>query len=600
MTQAVGSRATLEGERLLSEGRFEIGNIDFLLDLLASLEPDHIKAFVQFILNSFDAFSPEDLPNRTQVGRIEIRFKLSGSVPEIIISDYHARGMNLDQINAVPTRIGSSEKRQQWQELIDGIQTNKRLGKAGYQAVGVYVYRRLCQHVKIVTRHFEEGSPTYMAILPTKHGASYQVFEENQSRELSGTDFHLVGVEPNHWRKNEIDRMVKYFRKEFRHQLRSAVPAVDLIVITEDKRGQGDIRHKIQPEKFEGERLPEGNIFTKWRAQEPDPTDLELYYHPGVIGGKVEVWFGQSRVCEDITKIEGLDIAPFNSGELEGTVAPTFLIPDTDRHDFIRDTEGRFVAWIRDMRNLAKNLDEKLQSRSMEARSAYLRTFERNLRVAVREVANEFNITTDTAPRQTLAGSDEMPVTPKKTSKGKFESKTDQEILDQWRIWVFELCDRGITDLEELQKAIKREHKITLDKSRLNIHLMAWKSRGKAQPERKVADGEERQRRAEILAKFSIRFQTIWSMDAEVQFRSRYNRDESVIEINSSHPDYLAVKSDEVSRRKVKDQEPFFRYIAELVVMELTPVYYSYVTDTNELMVRFMNMRNRVWEKMEL
>lgn len=600
MTVATGSQATSETQELLNEGRFEIGNIDILLDLLASLEPDHIKAFIQFVLNSFDAFSQNDLPNRTETGRIEIRFKLSGKTPEIIISDYYARGMNLDQIKAVPTKIGSSEKRQQWQELIDGIRTNRRFDKAGYQAIGVYVYRRLCNYAKIVTRHVDEGSPTYSAILPTEHGASFQVFEESQSRLISGTDVHLVGVNPNQWRRQDIDRMITFFRKEFRRQLLEANPPIDLIIITEDKKGNGDLRHKIQPAKFEGERLSDDTIYTKWREGPADPTELELYYHPTVTGGKVEVWFGQSRVTEDITRIEGLDIPPFTTGELEGMITPTFLIPDIDRHDFIRDPEGRFTTWIRDMRSLARSLDERLQIRSSEARNAFLRNFERNLRATVRDVAEEFNVQTELAPRQTLTGADEIPFTPKKTSPGHFESKTEQEILDMWRKWVFDLCGQGITNLDELQKRIKREHGVTLDKSRLNVFKLAWEKLGTPQPERKVVTGEERRRRAEILARFSISFQPIWSVDADIQFRSRYNRESSVIEININHPNYQAVKPADENSKKAKDSEPFFRYVAELVVMELVPVYYSYVTDVNELMTRFADMRNRVWEKMGL
>lgn len=362
--------------------------------------------------------------------------------------------------------------------------------------------------------------------------------------------------------------------------------------------------HRIQPAKFEGEQLPDEAIHTKWQSangeRHVDRTELELYCHPGTGGGKVEAWFGQSRIVEDITRIEGLNIPPFSTGELEGTVAPTFLLPDVSRHDFIRDPEGRFAAWIKDMQDLAKRLNERLETRSREARDTVSRVFERDLRAAVRDVATMLSVDTELVPRQSLVGTDEIPFTPKKSPRSRHESETEQDILDKWKDWVWQLLEQGVTSLEEIQKRIKKEHKVTLDKSRISLFKNSWEQKGKTHPGRKVATGEERRRRAEVLARFSISFQPIWNTDSEHPLRSRYNREQSVIEINVNHPDYLAVKKEEGLGRKSAALEPFFRYVAELTVKELTPIYFSFVTDTVELMERFMDMRNQVWERLGL
>lgn len=587
--------------KLVAHGRFEIGNIDLLLDLVSNLEADHVRALKQFPLNCFDAFTPERRPERTQKGRIEIKFDLKKKDPEIIISDYQARGMTQDLMEGIPTRIGSSEKREKWQQLIEGVRTSHRLDEAGYQAIGIYVYRRLCKYCMIVSRHYASGSKTYSTFLPTTHGEEYQIYEEPSSRSEPGTDVHLVGVDPKQWTRHHIERLKKLFRKEFRYRLLNADPQIELWVIEADKKGN-PVRHRIMPGKFEGERLPEEEIKTFWQSkgrQHFDPTVIELYYHPGSIGGFVEVESAGNRICEDICKLdERLNVAPFNTGEVEGVVAPTFLLPDTGRGNVLRDAEGRFEAWVVDMRILAEKLTKRFEVKSREVRDNRFREFERNLKLVFRDVLDTFDLTADFEIRDEVNGKSEKPLGKSKKT-GYHKSKIDQDIRDQWKKWIWELLDQGVEKLDEIIKIIRREHKIKLDRSTVNAYIVAYNARGKTKKRPDAPSGEERKRRAEILASFSLLYQPIWTIEGEQPIRSRFNETTRVLQVNNSHPDYLSITR-EMKIRKKADPAPLYRYIAELVAKELTPVCYTFISDKPELFDRFLDIRNAAWGRLNL
>jgi hypothetical protein len=586
----------------LEEGNFEIGNIDLLLDLVASLDPDYVKAFAQFPLNSFDALSEKSIPNRTEIGRVEIRFELTRKVPQIVVCDFNSRGMTYDQLRAVPTKIGSSEKRQQWDELINAVKTNRRLPFGGYQAIGVYVYRRMCDYLMIVTRSSEPGSKTLAALLPTEHGAKWEIFEEPTEREVPGTDVYLVGVKPQMWQRKDIEKLKNYFRKAFRYRLRTADPPIELVVVEDGKRGASPVSHKIMPAKFEGEKLPDEQILTFWTdksgGKHDDPTYLELYYHPGVSGGTIEVEFSQNYVAEDLCRIEGLNIAPFNSGELEGVVSPTFLLPDMQRGNFLRDSEGRFDSWQRQMQSFARDLGKRIESRSREARTGEMREFEKKLRVAFRNAARIFNIETLLRPDRNVDGTDEITYCPPKGKKTKkIITDSDQEILDRWKTWVWQLLDQGISNVDQIQKLIKNQHRITLDKNSINIFIRSYENRGKAHvPQGNQDQSEERKRRADLMANFQLIYQNMWSGDGISPPRSMWDDGLKAVKINTAHPEYKTASEDESKSGVVA----YNRYLVEVTVKTLVPVYFESETDATVLFERFVDLRNMVWRELGL
>ncbi len=220
------------------------------------------------------------------------------------------------------------------------------------------------------------------------------------------------------------------------------------------------------------------------------------------------------------------------------------------------------------------------------------------MKIAFHDVTEMFELEAEFETRDHINGRVEKPLG-KGNKKKQHVSSVPQEILDLWKKWVWDLLGQGVDKPDEIIKRIHRQHHIRIPNTTVNAFIAAYKSRGLSKKRPQAPSGEERKRRAELLAGFSLLTQPIWTDEGEQPVRSRFNEMTRVLQVNNAHPDYLALTR-EMEVKKRENPAPLYRYIAELVAKELTPLYYSFISDQSELFDRFLDIRNGVWGRLNL
>ncbi len=548
-------------------GKLKIGNQWNAIRIIAISQANPFKSVAELVENSIDA-------NARNVTIVRGRSK--GSYYLKIIDDGDGIPLNNEgkpDFVYVATHICDSLKQR--------LKEHERIGVHGQFGIGLLGFWALGENLKMISKgqsgqlyemHMDRGSPS---------------FRTTRSRKLlssGGTEVLIENIHESTRKHLSGEKIQKYLAAELRDRLKKS--GISLQIHDRVSRKYFDVK----PTQYEGRKL----FSQRYLATPHGDILIELFYNPSVSNQGIAVCRDGTRVIQDISVFEGFNVYPWNEKLIEGLIDyPAFRIAAT-REQIVRDNvfdefctaahslEDEITASIEEI----KKIEEEKASRNIQ------KQVQKALIDALRTLPDEDYLWFDIPRPGTKQGSGSEEDSTPGFSGDKNLPTTENTIfpipagpLSSVRIvprttivppntekqFVTQGFDeQGI----EIDTPLIWEWNIASGKGRLEAN--SFQAVFTAPEEEGVTVirviGRQNYRIAECTAKARIKEKIagytdgkglppyILCPDQVTNWRSRYNRNKNVIEINSLHKDYMEAKEKAVRLK---------RYIGKIYAKEV-------------------------------
>lgn len=543
---------------------YNIGDVDYVITLLAQASAATTFDYVRELLDNIcDDFWVLDSAKRRAeyVATITIDRKLN----RLLVSD-NAHGIVSERLDQIPTEIGGSLEGKRALALA-AVGDSSRKGRIaqmrGMNQVGIHAWEingMMCLVTSRSDKPGSDGKTHYLLMAKEADGRKMipETGEVTPPRSKFGTDVEIADIDPKRMNQINVKRLEAFLAQEYRKDLTSDTTKFTIEIVEIDKFG------KKKPTIYVSPVLVVVNNFTlgdgrtekcmQWNSHGVGHREFITWTGgalPNRKDGRCRIWWGNRRVYNDVTEIEGFDHAPWNTGRLDMDIQADFCIPGPKKRDeFIDDPEGRFSALKKGLRELEKPLNEFLGEIDERVSKPIDDGVTKKLRNLVVDAFAESGFELDGVPRRLrpkIGGSEEMNVG-LKNGKRKFGSKptkngtgssNDSNPL------------AGLLDTRDTKPVDPNKPKVTASK-RARFEVINWPMEDL--PDRAVVEEDEQGR---------------------IQF----------IKLNSVHPDY--VRFVEPDPRGLEAR----RYKIDQLISCILSKYFSDELRVSEIVSVFDNLR---------
>jgi hypothetical protein len=339
-----------------AKGKLKIGDDWNAITIIALSQNNPLKAIAEFVENSIDA----------QAQHITLfRSREHADLYLRIVDD--GQGIPKDEegipnFKYVATHICDSIKRQLKQKGLQGLQGEFGIGLLSFWTVGEKL--RLIspgEDGNTYVMHMEKGNPGY--------SISHRKLLVNRQ----GTELVIGPLLPG-TRLINGEKIQRYLASELRDRIRKS--GVQITVI--DRVARKSL--KVEPRQFDGQLL---HHLTPIASGENE-IYLELYLAPPSQENMVGLYRHGTRVLDNLARLQGFDIPPWDQGCLQGIVDAPFLnITPGTRDGIILDEN--FAAFHQAMAGLSTELQEFISQQRKQEEEATSRQMLRSVQSALKE-----------------------------------------------------------------------------------------------------------------------------------------------------------------------------------------------------------------------
>jgi hypothetical protein len=547
-------------------GKLKIGNQWNAIRIIALSQANPFKSIAELVENSIDA----------NAGSVTIvRGKSRGSYYIKIIDDGDGIPHNIEgkpDFAYVATHICDSLKQR--------LKEHERIGVHGQFGIGLLGFWSLGERLKIISK----GEDGLLYEMQMERGSPD--FRSTRSRKMllaGGTEVHVEDMHESTRKHLSGEKIQKYLAAELRDRLKKS--GISLQVHDRVSR-----KHfEVKPIQYEGRRLlPRRYVNTPY-----GDISVELFYNPTASNQGIAICRDGTRVIQDILTIEGFNIQPWSEKLVEGVMDyPAFRIAST-REQIVRDNIfDEFCAAVHGLEDEVESAIEEIKKIEEEKASRNIqKQVQKALIDALRNLPDEDYLWFD-IPRHDTKGK----VSSRETESAMFGEKqlpTTEHTM--FPIPAGPLSFVKITPGTTVvppgteKRFIARgfdEQGIEIDTPLIwNWEIISGKGRLEGDSFQAIfraleaegvtviqVIGEQDGISAESTAKVRVKEKTegytdgkglppyaLYPDQASI-WRSRYNKDKNVIEINSLHKDYIEAK-DKAARLR--------RYIGKIYAKEV-------------------------------
>jgi len=501
--------------------KLKIGSVARAVLVTGQAYQDPKDALNEFVSNAADEYAEIGRAG----GRVRIVLKRRGRYPTIAIDDC-GRGMSPDRLRQVTQNLFKSVK----------AGDDRTLGE---KAIGLLAFQQLAARMDIVSR--AEGSDETWCLRLERGAASAQLDRERRRhRSEPGTTIYLGQLDQEVLRMLTQRKIVDYLRKRRGVAIESGAYEIE---VAEGKRIE-----LVTPEEPDGVPVPLRTQSTLW-----GPIEFALHVAPadGSSRGIAVVGRAGTTIIDDLTEMEELDQAPWNSNQVSGRITFAALHQSAGRRAILRDDEAWpvFKDALEAVRPAVQTLVDRVR-REVDQDTADRLTDE--IRKVFASVLRELDDIDN--PMRTPTGGlldPDGPGTGKAGEAGKEPSPSTTSTTDE------------STETD----ATERDTEPTIDE-------LAPEAKSDGPEVRTTGDPKRRGRRLPSLE----------PDPSPTSARSRFEPDERIVLYNESHPDYLMVKGSE---------SDLVDYLATLVAKEYV-VYNNPLSGPEELAEEMVRMVIRV------
>lgn len=507
--------------------RLKIGSVARAVLVTGQAYQDPKDALNEFVSNAADEYAEIGRMG----GRIRIVLKRRGRYPTIAIDDT-GRGMSPDRLREVTQNLFKSVK----------AGDDRTLGE---KAIGLLAFQQLAARMDIVSR--AEGSDESWCLRLERGAASAQLDRERRRhRSEPGTTIYLGQLDQEVLRMLTQRKIVDYLRARRGVAIESGAYEIEVV---EGKRAE-----LVTPEEPDGVPVPLRTQSTLW-----GPIEFTLHVTPadGASRSIAVVGRAGTTIIDDLTEMEELDHAPWNSNQVSGRIAFAALHQSAGRRAILRDDEAWpvFKDALEAVRPTVQTLVDRVR-REVDQDTADRLTDE--IRKVFASVLRELDDIDN--PMRTPTGGLLDPNGPGTGRGGSEERDSDGATTENADGEPTEATsDRSTTDPSISEP--------TIDELAPNAAETGPEVRTTGDPKRR-----------------SRRLPSLEPDTAPTSARSRFDPDERIVLYNENHPDYLMVKGNE---------SDLIDYLATLVAKEYV-VYNNPMSGPEELAEEMVRMVIRV------
>lgn len=283
----------ITGRRRRPDGKLKIGNQWNAISIIALSQHSPLKALAELVENSIDAGARHISVTRgREAGQAYLR----------VVDDGRGVPMNDDgtpNFKFVATHICDSLKR----KLKDGGDTTVQ-GEFGIGLLGFWTLGQ----TMVMTCPDKEGNLWDLTM--EKGDAGYHIDKRKVLVSTSGTEITIKKLLNGPAQLNG-EKINKYLADELGERIRET--GVEINIIDKSSRYE----EKVIPREFTGQPVI---IPAEISGDFPAGLAVDIYFRSHPKNRKVSLYKSGTRILEDITQVEGFDVAPWNSGFFQGKI----------------------------------------------------------------------------------------------------------------------------------------------------------------------------------------------------------------------------------------------------------------------------------------
>jgi Histidine kinase-, DNA gyrase B-, and HSP90-like ATPase len=220
----------------------------------------------------------------------------------------------------------------------------------GYKAIGLLAYGSFCKEMRIVSRAegeqetFEAYWTCESLTKPEEHPVRVDLADPERRLKTSGTAVILSGIFDDRLHQLKAQKLVDFLKAEFSPDLRAK--RYDLLVF------EGKVRYQVLPGRYSGIPFPKLSLQTR----ENEKIEIELYLTQKPLMQRVALFVRGKQILANLGELQEFADGPWKSGRVAGEVRSDFLHPTTGRTAIEHGEEWkRFVDAL-------KSIEDEIQS----------------------------------------------------------------------------------------------------------------------------------------------------------------------------------------------------------------------------------------------
>jgi len=348
----------------------------------------------------------------------------------------------------------------------------------GHKGIGIISFLQLADECDIVSRS-SQSLESYCLVLRRDLLPDYLVrLEKDKARPIFGTDVYFPIIH------KEVARVLTRLKvyEHLKNRYRSALLRGEFGLRLYENR-QGGV---VLPDQYKGEPFSKHEIRTHYGYVE---LSLYIWHSPTQRRRVTLVGEGGVTIYDDISELDEFDCHPWNSDQVEGEIRFSILRPSSTRRGVVRDSR-KFPAFVKAVKSIESLLEREVDQITKEHEKRISRQVLTHLRVIFSKILRELEDV-------------ESPVrVPFRTAIGELGSGQVVDELDR---------------VPAGQKRRKRRRKGDATLAVVD----------------ETKEGEVKRRYRPLPVVYPKDFE-----ESKQHLRSELDRDQKVIYINSSHPDY--------------------------------------------------------------
>ena len=238
------------------------------------------------------------------------------------------------------------------------------LHQKGHKAIGLLAYGSFCREMRLISRAegeqdtYETYWSTESLTKPEEHPVRVDLASSEHRLKTPGTLVMLTGVFDDRLHQLKAQKLVDFLKAEFSPDLRAK--RYDLVVI------EGRDKHPVLPGRYSGIPFPKLSLHTKKNEE----IQIEIYLTQKPLMQRVALFVRGKQILANLGDLPEFAEGPWKSGRVAGEIRSNFLRPTTGRTAIEHGEEWkRFVDAVRSIENDIQIELEKIaeEQRSREA-----------------------------------------------------------------------------------------------------------------------------------------------------------------------------------------------------------------------------------------
>jgi hypothetical protein len=238
------------------------------------------------------------------------------------------------------------------------------LQQKGHKAIGLLAYGSFCKEMRIVSRAegeqetFEAHWTSESLTKPDEHPVGVDLAVSERRLKTPGTAVILSGVFDDRLHQLKAQKLVDFLKAEFSPDLRAK--RYDLLVF------EGKAKYQVLPGRYSGIPFPKLSLQTR----KNEKIEIELYLTQKPLMQRVALFVRGKQILTNLGELPEFADGPWKSGRIAGEVRSDFLRPTTGRTAIEHGEEWkRFVDALKSIEGEVQSELDKIaeEQRAREA-----------------------------------------------------------------------------------------------------------------------------------------------------------------------------------------------------------------------------------------